>query len=261
MKVSLEEIVIRNFKELSIHPATKNLKDSISKQENIELSELARGYAKHKLTEYNRAKMIDWMIQVFNVFGRSTEKTLFSAISIMDRYIMKKEPSDQIENLNDHYHLIGIVCVWLSSKLEDTKEIHFKQIFRDAGHAKFRKQQILDMEADILRTINFNLIDTIIFEESMTLLKLFQHEGNKKFFEQDEMQRLEEYLKVLSLTNSHGFTISSENKNKVAYSQVILAIRLLTLVNNKKSNNLNISQNSEQKAFVKESITAFRKKY
>jgi len=31
MKVSLEEIVIRNFKELSIHPATKNLKDSISK--------------------------------------------------------------------------------------------------------------------------------------------------------------------------------------------------------------------------------------
>jgi len=66
------------------------------------------------------------MIQVFNVFGRSNEKTLFAAISIMDRYIMKKEPNYKIENLNDHYHLIGIVSVWLSSKLEDTKEIHFK---------------------------------------------------------------------------------------------------------------------------------------
>ncbi|CDW81472.1 UNKNOWN [Stylonychia lemnae] len=260
LKFSLEEVVIKNFKELNSHPATKNLKSSSAQSENLEFSEMEKGYSKHKLTEYNRAKMVDWMIQVYNVFGKSTEKTLFTAISIMDRYILRKEPNEKIENLNDHYHLIGIVCVWLGSKLEDTKEIQFKQIYRDAGHAKFRKQQILDMEADILRTLNFNLIDTQPYEESMTLLKLFQYDGNKKIFEQDEIQRMQDILKVLSLTNAHGFIISSEKKEKVWTAQVILAIRLLALINNKKGINQSAALTKEQKEFVKDTIKAFRKK-
>lgn len=57
----------------------------------------------------------------------------------MDRYINKKKTTERVDNLNDHFHLIGLTCVWISSKLEDVREISIDQIIRDAGHSKFRK--------------------------------------------------------------------------------------------------------------------------
>ena len=36
-----------------------------------------------------RAKLIDWYVQVFRVFKKSTEKTFFQAVSLLDRYVIE----------------------------------------------------------------------------------------------------------------------------------------------------------------------------
>lgn len=70
-----------------------------------------------------RAKMVNWIIQVLKVFQKSTDETFFLTISIMDRFIHKlaqeRWSSAQNEFPKFNYHLVGLVCIWLSSKLED----------------------------------------------------------------------------------------------------------------------------------------------
>lgn len=36
-----------------------------------------------------RAKLIDWYVQVYRVFKKSTEKTFFQAVSLLDRYVIE----------------------------------------------------------------------------------------------------------------------------------------------------------------------------
>ena len=62
--------------------------------------------------------MIDWMILVLRVMNVSTPKTLFLAISLMDRYFYAKQQEGVIL-CGDQLHLIGITSMFIASKYED----------------------------------------------------------------------------------------------------------------------------------------------
>lgn len=94
---------------------------------------LEEAYQSLKLSERIRAKMINWMIQVFRVMAKSTDNTLFLAVSIMDRFIFQysrivKEGDGQCpfssEGYRFDFHKVGLVCIWISSKLEDIIPIY-----------------------------------------------------------------------------------------------------------------------------------------
>ncbi|CDW83234.1 UNKNOWN [Stylonychia lemnae] len=105
---------------------------------------------KQGLGEKNRARMIDWMYQVFKAINKSNDKTFFQAVAIMDRCfseLSKKmkntggmassQPTYQVD-----LHLIGLTCIWISSKLEDVIPISLREIVKDASHFKYSNDEI-----------------------------------------------------------------------------------------------------------------------
>ena len=79
----------------------------------------------------------------------------------MDDYFrMKASISDKI--LKSDLYIIGLVCLFIASKLEDTKPIKLEQIIVEAGHMRFSQEEVLVVEKDILRTLNYRLYKTSV---------------------------------------------------------------------------------------------------
>ena len=68
-------------------------------------------------------------------------------------------------------HVVGLVSIFLSSKFEDVIPIHMHQVIEDAGHKKFKLEDILAMETDILKTLSFTIQSSNIYDKAFTLLK------------------------------------------------------------------------------------------
>eukprot|EP00347_Sterkiella_histriomuscorum_P003741 403363124 len=124
----------------------------------------------HKIREEHRARMIDWLIQVFRVFKDSADQTFFLALSLMDRYFTVKNQKNEVLDKSE-LHEIGLVSILLSTKYEDVIPISLSQILRDAGHSKFKQSDILNREGEVLQTLGFKLQSRNIYEESSILLK------------------------------------------------------------------------------------------
>ena len=93
----------------------------------------------------------------------------------MDRFIIKyaRELRDQghKEYAKLSLHLVGLVCLWMSSKLEDIIPIFISQVVKDAGHDKFTKEEIIAQEALIFKTLGCKLYSNDIYLGAMTIFK------------------------------------------------------------------------------------------
>jgi hypothetical protein len=67
--------------------------------------------------------MVDWMVQVFRVMRVSTPHTFFLAINFMDHYFESMQKS-KISLPRSELHLIGLTCLFMSSKMEDVIPMH-----------------------------------------------------------------------------------------------------------------------------------------
>ena len=63
--------------------------------------------------------MIDWMIQVLRVLNKNSNRTLFLAISIMDRFFKESAKRNRLYHSED-IHLYGLASCFIASKLEET---------------------------------------------------------------------------------------------------------------------------------------------
>jgi hypothetical protein len=79
-----------------------------------------------------RTKMIDWMLEVLNVF-KSDEQTFFLAVYLMDYYLYKT--TSMIKN--EDIHLIGITCMYIASKFEDVIPLRMNSVVNKIGHEVF----------------------------------------------------------------------------------------------------------------------------
>lgn len=114
--------------------------------------------------------MMDWMLQVFRALNVSTAQTFFLAASILDRYFQEKTYCNKPVGL-EQLHILGLVSMHLSSKLEDIYPIRMTQIVRDAGHNKYQVSDILNTEQDIIETLQYKLQNQSVYEEASILLK------------------------------------------------------------------------------------------
>jgi Cyclin, N-terminal domain len=124
----------------------------------------------HKITLDNRAKMVDWMVQVYKVMGKSCPLTFFLGVSIMDRYFIHKSRFNQIVNKSE-LHIIGLCSLHISSKFEDVIPIYMSQVLLEIAHGKFSRSEVMDREFDILKTISFKIKSDNIYEEAMIIIK------------------------------------------------------------------------------------------
>lgn len=143
---------------------------------------------KHKIESKVRTKMIDWMIEVLYSYSCNTP-TIFLSIDIMDNYLHK---TDLILSNND-IHLIGIVSIYIASKMEDIVPLRMNHIVESMGYDKYTSEQVKLVELDILQTLNFDLIIISSYEFSQTYIYDFYY-NNKKKIESLKMNKLLDML-------------------------------------------------------------------
>jgi hypothetical protein len=102
------------------------------------------------INEEMRAILINWLVDVHLKFRYRT-KTLFLAISIIDRYLTKQNI------LRAKFQLLGVTALLVASKHEEINTrpiIHFV-FFTDNA---FTKEEICEMERNILRVLNYEIL-------------------------------------------------------------------------------------------------------
>jgi hypothetical protein len=107
----------------------------------------------HKIENNIRTKMIDWMIEVLKATN-SANQTFNLSVKIMDKYFAKCKKI----LVNSDVHIIGIVSMFIASKMEDIIPIRMYHIVNKISHGKFTEKDIIKKEKDILEVINFDII-------------------------------------------------------------------------------------------------------
>lgn len=135
-----------------------NLKDeerTILLKENInykigDIADNYKGYmsSQKEINEKMRAILIDWLVATLFKFKLRT-RILFLSVSIIDRYLTK-EIINRVK-----LQLLGVTSLFIACKHEQTKTppgIEF------ADSTDYTKEEILNMEYQILKTLNFEIM-------------------------------------------------------------------------------------------------------
>ena len=135
---------------------------SILEEYFIEQEHLENILINHSITPYMRMKMVDWMIEIFTNIP-TKEITFFICVNIMDRFFYYSNKNYKADNL----HLIGICSIFLAFKYSETNPIKLNFLVEKIAHNKFKKEEIIKMEQEILEILNFNLVKPTLYEFTM----------------------------------------------------------------------------------------------
>lgn len=119
----------------------------------------------HNITEFQRARMINWMIEVTSTFNLST-RTIFISSKIMDKFF-------SLHNLSINgnlLHVIGLTSIFIASKYEDVIPLTMNDIVSAIGHNKIPKAEIIMTEQVICKKLGFfvNFITRCDFIEEIS---------------------------------------------------------------------------------------------
>ena len=101
------------------------------------------------INESMRAILVDWMVEVHLKFKLLSE-TLFLTVNIIDRYLSLKGISRQ------RLQLVGVAAMLISTKYEEIYPPTVKDFVYITDEA-YTKEEVLEMESDILQTLDFDL--------------------------------------------------------------------------------------------------------
>ena len=113
----------------------------------------------NEITPEMRAMVVDWLLEVHQIF-HFQEKCLFTTIQLMDKYLSKKTISI------DQFQLLALTSLNIASKQEEV-EYPILDNFITISKNTVTKQELIDMENDLLSTIKFSIL-------SPTTLDFFQ---------------------------------------------------------------------------------------
>ena len=132
----------------------------------VELDSIKRDlgfFKRHHISSGSRTKMVSWMMEIFASYT-SEPLSFFLAVEIMDNFLIRTK---KIYTEND-IHLIG-----LASKMEDIIPLHMVHIKTKIGHDKFTHEQIIMMERDILKVLDWDILLITTYDVVKTFLSDF----------------------------------------------------------------------------------------
>lgn len=119
------------------------------------------------ITPRMRYILIDWIIEVQYKYDYSS-LTLWRSANYLDRYLEK----NNIERLQ--LQLVGVTCFFLATKIEErTRAFQVADCIKLTNSA-FNKENILQMESQILASLDYDLLGTTIYHfllRSLSLVK------------------------------------------------------------------------------------------
>jgi len=101
------------------------------------------------INEKMRAILIDWLVEVHLKFKLMPE-TMYLTVNIIDRYLEKKQV------IRQKLQLVGVTAMLLASKYEEIYAPEVRDFVYITDKA-YTKEQILQMEASMLNTLEFRI--------------------------------------------------------------------------------------------------------
>lgn len=95
------------------------------------------------------------MIEVLSSFN-CTVNTYFVAVDIMDSYMTRTTKCFETKDI----HLVGVTCMLLASKMEEIIPFKVSTVVDKMTHGKIPARDIVRCEEDILKTLEFRLLDS-----------------------------------------------------------------------------------------------------
>ena len=228
----LNKNVININKRFELQNAKEYLDEIYFHLRSIEKKDLPlENYMALKQTDINekmRLILINWLIEVHFKFHLLSE-TLYICISIIDRYLSKK-------NINRKYlQLLGVTSLFIACKYEEIYSPTSKDLIFMTDNA-YKKEEMIQMESDILNIIHFDLT----YPTSFRFLEIYKH-----YLDLDEINFYRcSYLNEISLIN---YNLCSFNPSLIACVSLYL---------NLKSNILYFKGYNEEQLF---NITGYKK--
>lgn len=102
-----------------------------------------------EIKDTSRAFLIEWIIDVHRKF-RLVPEALYVTQHIIDQFMSKKKIQ------KNQLHLLGVATLLIAAKYEEIYPPELRD-FLAVSENKFTKKNVLDMEKDILLTLNFRL--------------------------------------------------------------------------------------------------------
>ena len=162
----------------------------------VELDNLKRDISflkRHNINSSSRTKMVSWMMEIFASYS-SEPLSFFLAVEIMDNFLIKTK---KVYSEND-IHLIGMVCIYMASKMEDIIPLHMIHIKTKIGHDKFTHQQIIMMERDILNVLDWDILLITTYDVVKTFLSDF-YVNNRDMINNLKMDTICYDLEIISI--------------------------------------------------------------
>ena len=175
---------------------------------------------KHNMSKNIRERMVDWMVEVFSVY-KCDPGTFELAVHIMDCFFARTKQKLEDEDI----HLIGLTCIYISSKVEDIVPLRMSHIAKSIGHGTFKEKQIIKKEREIIETIDFDLFTSGTYDYIMTFFYDLRVNNTKKIYDLNAVNIIEKYLNI-SIFLSQLLLYNSEF---VCYRQSLNAIAVLAL--------------------------------
>ena len=162
----------------------------------VELDSIKREVSflkKHHIRSSSRTRMVNWMMEIFASYS-SEPLSFFLAVEIMDNYLQK---TNKIYNEND-IHLIGMVSIYMASKMEDIIPLHMVHIKTKIGHDKFTQEEIIMMERDILTILDWDILLLTTYDSIKTFLSDF-YVNNRNMINNLKMDIICYDLEIISI--------------------------------------------------------------
>jgi hypothetical protein len=191
---------------------------------------------KFKTINYkNYNPSIQWISNVCNIL-KFTSQTLFQAIEIYKKIKTKFEKKYSQEE----EHLISIISILISSKLNEVAMIGLRSVIKNFGKNKFSKEVLIEMEMSILKKLNFK-VPVCYFESFLKNVLNFLELGLN-----------EDLIKKISQNANIFFTFlnfSDEIYSEHSLEDLYLAVIIISLKMMNKYRNINFNNNNLNKLF------------
>lgn len=105
------------------------------------------------ITAHMRSMLLNWLVDVHLKY-KLQPKTLFIGVHIIDQYLSHATVK------RTHLQLVGIVALWIAAKFEETYQVPKVSNLMFICDSTYSKEQILEMETEIIQVIGFNLMMT-----------------------------------------------------------------------------------------------------
>lgn len=93
---------------------------------------------------------------MIRVLELDQSEIFFKAVDLMDRYLWARQTEVRAV-LPESMHLVGLVSILMSTKFQNSSLLLMSDFLKKVGHNKFSKERVLGLEADIMKSIGFEL--------------------------------------------------------------------------------------------------------